>query len=354
MNIHIIHKITADNLSLDKIRVVKPFNFENKYFFNIFYDKNHPLLIQTPLCNLPYRYMLYDNKYFQIDIFFETIEFKILVEKIITHIKEKIITNKKYSKLFKDKKYIDSIMSLPNNMFKLRAKNSDVDSINVYNFNRTKIDIRNVERNDQIKAIIQIEKFIIDKDSYTFLFKIMQIKKHCVIDTYSSNVKCLFIEDDSPQPIQEVQVEPNEYGRFLKMLKMGVPMIGVVQKMQLEGYDESDINEFSQMQNNSKVLSKSPCLPSPPPPPPPPRISSLGTKKDTQTSQQPTFAFLNDIKNGQFTLKKACIVEKDKRDALKEKLMKFVDKLKPAPPSLEEILNAKSRLKSSKQIASES
>jgi len=335
MNVHIIYK--NENLSLEKIKVVKPFKFEDKFFFNIFYNKTHPLLIQTPKCILPYRYMLYDNKYFQIDIFFENIEFRNLIEQIVEHIKNKININKKFSALLKDKNYIDSIMTLPNNMFKVRAKNSNVDAINVYNNNKTRIDIRNIERNDEIRAIIQIEKFIIDKDSYSFLFKIVQIKKHCVIDTYSPNVKCLFIDTD------ENQISLEKFQRFTKMLKMGVPMMGVIQKMQLEGFEEKDITFFSQSQNKARPSGSGGLIPPPPPPPPPPPIGFI----KSIPVQQP-LAFLNDIKNGQFTLKKAVITEKDKRDVLKEKMMKFVDKSKPAPPTLEDILNAKSRLKSNK------
>ena len=349
MNINIIHKI--ENLALDKIRVVKPYNFENKYFFNIFYDRNYPLLIQTPICILPYRYMLYDNKYFQIDMFFDIVEFKNLIEVILKHINNKI--KKKYKTILNDKNYIDTVMKMPNNMFKLRAKNTNVDSINVYNYNRNRIDIRNIERNDQIKALIQIEKFLIDKDSYSFLFKIIQIKKHCIIDPFSPNIKCLFVENE----IDNINIDINinkqleKYERFSKMLKMGVPMMGVIQKMQLEGFEEEDIAQFTQLKNR-KIVSINPSphssslpLPPPPPPPPPPPLSFIGIPKSAP--QQP-LAFLNDIKNGQFTLKKAVITEVDKKELLKAKLMKFVDKSKPAPPTLEDILNAKSRLKSNK------
>lgn len=321
-NIYIIYTKLCFNI--DKVQIIKPYIIENKKIFNILYNK-HQLLIQTPLCTLPYRYMLYDNKYFQIDLFFTLQEFKDIIDKIIDPIHKKI--KRRYPLLIKNKNYIDPIMTI-NDTFKLRAKNLNIESIGVYNYNKNKIDIRNIERNDQIKAIIQLERIIIDIDSYYFTFKIIQIKKNQNIDFFSPNINCLIKDDDN-----EI-VPVIKYEKFTKMLKLGVPIQGVMQKMQLEGFIEVDIKYFLELQNKQKSN-----MPPPPPPPPPP----ISFSKSLLNKNQEPLAFLANIKNGQFTLKKAIII--DKNNIIKDKILKYVDKSKPTPPSLQDILNAKSSLK---------
>jgi hypothetical protein len=319
-NIYIIYTKLCFNIK--KLKIIKPYSIENKKIINILYDKQS-LLIQTPLCTLPYRYMLYDNKYFQIDLFFTLQEFKDIIDKIIEPIHDKI--KKNFASLIENKNYIEPIMTV-NNTFKLRAKNINIEAITVYNYHKNKIDIRNIERNDQIKAIIQLERIIIDIDSYYFTFKIIQIKKNCSIDFFSPTINCL-IKDD------EISIE--KFEKFTKMLKIGVPIHGVTQKMQLEGFIETDIQYFSQLHNKSKIN----CFLPGPPPHPTSFMSAINKNKEP-------LAFLADIKNGPFALKKAIIT--DKNDNIKNKILKYVDKSKHDPPSLQDILHTRTNLRSMK------
>jgi hypothetical protein len=296
--------------------------------------------------------MLYDNKYFQIDLFFTMQEFKNMIEQIIEPIHTKI--KKNFASLIENKTYNEPIINNTNNTYKLRAKNLNIESITVYNYQKKKIDIRNIQRNDQIKAIIQLERLIIDVESYYFTFKIIQIKKNCHTDFFSPDINCLIQEDEAVIPSN------TKFDKFTKMLKIGVPMQGVLQKMQLEALPESDIQYFSQLQNKLKTglqpsinisitpsLYPNPILPPPPPPlppPPPPYQPKLSTFINKNKDQ---LAFLADIKNGQFTLKKAIITDNTSKN---EKILKYVDKTKHSVPSLEDILNAKSKLKCMKNL----
>lgn len=334
---------SKNNIIKNNIKILLPYRIDKKIAFNIFYKDRNPLLIQTPLCSIPYKYMIYDDKYFQMNLFIDSKEFTELIEFITTYIINKI--SKKFSKLIFNKKLIKPFIKVnndinnDNNDIILKLINYNVDSILLFDNSKNIIDIRNIEKNDQVKAIIQVERFIIDTDSYSFTIKIIQLLKKCEIDLFSQK-KYLFIEEDNEKKNKEKE-EENEikYLKFSKMFKIGVPIIAIKQKMTLEGFTEDDFNIFSYKINiNSKIsivhkIPLPPPLPPllPPPLPPPLPFSSLIKP----------LAFLNDIKNKQFTLKKT--------EKVKDKILLLVDKNKLVP-SLEDIINAKSHLKSTKYI----
>lgn len=301
------HVITKEpDINLDEIKVFKPYTIDERIIVNIGYSHTKPLLIQTPVTSLPFRYNLFDDKYFYMDLVI--IEDSFL--NIINIIKDTILKSKRVRSLIQERTF----MAPSGNKFRFR--NCDVDSISVFDMEKNRIDIRNIQRDDRIKIIFQIERLVFDKTSYYFIYKVIQIQKEnsACIDPYNQN-ECMF------------QGSNQETSKYDKMLKMGIPLLAVKQKMAMDGV--LPMPNLNIKNNNTKL-----GIPPPPPPPifGPPKPSLLNL-----SSTQP-LAFLSDIKSGNFALKKATTIVPSK------KILKYVDTSKKVP-SLEEILNAKERLR---------
>lgn len=307
-------EIITHKKEIQNIKILLPYNIENKTYFDIFVKDRDPFLIQTPFCIIPYKYSLYDDKYFSIELLTDSKDFKEMIHFIVDTMIKKI--SYKFKDLLLNKTINYGIFSKESE-YKFRLRNPNIDSIFVFDDQHNTIDIRNIEKNDRIQTIFQIEKLLIDNTSISLVSRLLQIQKKCSrLDPYNNTIP-LFVSESTTK----------DYSKYDKMLKLGIPLMGVKQKMTLDGLDDTDIELF--MKN--KIPSKG-SIPLPPPPPPPPSFSKL-------SKNEIPLVFLNDIKNGNFNLKKAPpIVSK------KEKVLKFVDTSRKVP-SLEEILMAKNRLK---------
>lgn len=293
--------IGDQNIDYSKIKIKQPYFVDNNNIFNIYYDDG-PFLIQTPVSFLPNTYNIIDGRSLEMDIIFNDKNFLLLLDNINNFIYNTInkhfgSENIKMYKIYNNDEYI------------LNIKNYNYDAIKVFNADKLIISIQNLSKYDRIKSIFQIEKYINSKKKSWFYFKIFQILKLDHGDDITQiNNKFLFVQ------------ESIDYEKYHKMKQFGISNFSVEQQMKLDGFNDSDISIFSRKYNEKKPPPPAPPPPSQnkqrkfsseiptPPPPPPPNIKSQKSKQDIPSCEQ---------------------------GRLKES----------GPPSLSEILNAKSRLK---------
>ncbi len=242
------HLVTNNKIDLKCIKVRKPYTLDNKLHFDINYQDNSlrgPLYIQSPVGILPYRYNLYDDKYFQMDLQISCPEF----HEFMNSINKTILNKIKAWCNIENYKYINGAT--------FRFYNYNCDSINVFDSNAKQVSLNSIVKHDKVHVLFQLEKIIFNKatDKMNIALKILQIKTAADIIGLT---KCII---------------------------------------------------------GGKGLGPPPPPPGPPPPPPPP---------------QPIFKLTGVAK------------------PLPESIKKQAEKYKP--PSLKEILEAKSKLKKSPQI----
>ncbi|MEX0597114.1 MAG: hypothetical protein WD512_11495, partial [Candidatus Paceibacterota bacterium] len=96
-------------------------------------------------------------------------------------------------------------------------------------------------------------------------------------------------EQEEPDPI------PSEYEKYLKMLKLGIPILPVIQRCQMDGLDPEYLQQLSQQQKkhhqnqNHQNHQNHPNHPNhqiPAPPPPPPNSSKKSSSIESNASQK--------------------------------------------------------------------
>lgn len=290
------------NIDYSKVKIKKPYIVDNNNIFNIYYDDG-PFLIQTPVSFLPDTYNIIDGRSLEMDIIFNDKKFVLLLDKINNYIYDTI--NKHF-----DSENIKMYKIYNNDDYILNIKNYNYDAIKVFNNDKLIISIQNLSKYDRIKSIFQIEKYIFSKKKSWFYFKIFQILKLDHGDDITQiNSNFLFVQENI------------DFEKYHKMKQFGVPHFTIEQQMKLDGFNDLEISNFSSRNNSKK---NTPPLPPPPPPkklipsPPPPPPLNIKLHKNIQNPKQ-------NIQN----------THQDQEQKLN----------KNGPPSLFEILNAKSRLK---------
>lgn len=290
---------TDSDIDINDIKINKPYvTNDERYVFNITRTTDNPLVFQTPTGYVPYDFLTINNNRFQIDIIISNPKFIELLKSIEEYVISKLANKYNISMCF------PLFTELDNNSFKLRFRNGQKNGVKTFNLGKELIQLTDVVKDDKIDVIFQIDRFVCsDKYSY-FSMKILQIRKHERMTI--NNSESLFVD---------------ELDTYKRMLKMGVPLPAIKQKMMLAGICPSKIHNFT-----------GGAPPPPPPPPPPPKL----------IVSAPPLAFLNDIKAGSFVLKKTNV---------KEKILKTYNiKTNSLVPTLHDILDAKSKLKSGRTL----
>lgn len=180
------------------------------------------------------------------------------------------------------------------------------------------------------------------------------------IPTYL-NYQELFYKNNYLDKIQQKNIIPEEYQKYFKMIKMGIPKEAVIQKIQLAGIEPSILDNPSYKNNNLNNNNSPIRVNGIPPPPlisidkinsiinfknlPPPPNNILNRHNDLNISlcENNKNALFNQISIGNFKLKKVTDKNNNKSD---------LDKVKKKDirvPSLDEILL---KLKSLKRTVS--
>lgn len=300
---------------LDVVKVMVPYYIDDKAFFDLHGGVGRiPLLVQTPVCVLRYKYNLYDDGFFSLDLYCTQSKFKDFLDKLMSMILTRV--RRKYHGLF-NKRMVSQLIT---DEGKLRLKTPNVDMLSVFDHGKQKVELQQIQKTDRLQALFQIEKLVVDTKIVYFQTKLLQLKKNVVV-----------VNNDLPMFKEEAHgMSTSVLERFRKMLKMGVPIMAVRQKMTMEGHTEQEIAEVCGL-GVRKGGGPPPPPPPGPPPPPPLRLGGMGGPPP----------FLKDIASGNFDLKKAA--ERVVVPKAADKVLKFVDRSKMVP-TLQEILDAKAKL----------
>jgi len=228
----------------EKIFFYKPkVFFKNYKKIDIKYNKNNKIIIQTPKMKIPFNLsdrnicIAFDEKS---EIFYNFIKYLDNIIKKLIKLKKNIWFNKlEYKSILSKYKDIDFMtinMPLINNQY----------IFDIYNDKLKKININTLQKNDDIVLIIQLEYLWLNNDKIGCHWNVLQIKKY---EQLNFN-KCLIVDENilappplAPPPLAPPLINPiNE--KYLKMLKMGIPVLAVKNNMIRDGKDTTIINSL--------------------------------------------------------------------------------------------------------------
>lgn len=179
------------------LKVKKPFQVNDTiHVLDVCYDTD-PLLIQTTTCVIPYSYNVFDSGAYQIDVLSSDNALRTLINNLNDYIVQKI---QRYNPAMIDNKmFIDYLKVTKSNEvnseFRLRFRNPHVDNVSSFDNQNNPIPTKSLSTFDRIVCLYQLQKVIIQKDSYYFQANIVQIKK---INLLMATPKCCLIETISP------------------------------------------------------------------------------------------------------------------------------------------------------------
>jgi hypothetical protein len=285
-----------------KLHVKKPFKIDKRYICKICGNTGRDIIyIKSGIMRLLYKptWDIYDNMIYV---------FKTCADNDICTLKqmESRVFNK-VSKCFNiEGKTCVSILNDTNNTLRLKNKKQ---LLQIYDSKGKICDVSKIDipQYTQVRALFTIDHFWLTDALYGINYSLVQLQivEPILIDTLDT---CVFT---TPQKDPKMLI-------YEKMLNMGVPLAAVQHKMRLDGVDEGLLQSRSKITaHENKILNAQPKPPPPPPPlPPPPSIRI-------------TSNFLKDKSQLRSIVKK---VPECQHEGVR-------------PPSLEEILNAKQRLK---------
>lgn len=225
----------------------------------------------------------------------------------------------------------------------LRIKNNKR-FVTVYGRQKDECSLSDIRPFGNIQIVFRLDHIWWTSSCYGISYSLLQIK------TFEQplQITCVDNEDEVQKDTrnEECTTKVNQLGKFKKMLTVGIPLQAVIQKMHLEQVDQSLILEFAKGSGQKDHVKHRPPPPPPPLPPPP-----LKVNQSRVPSLMGSLPFLKDISSGASRLRSVPRVEKEidethnsisLRSSLKTPLNK-AQQLKP--PTLEDILKAKSGLK---------
>jgi len=301
-------------LGIDAICIKKPIKIDTKHVFKVRHCDKQPLLLQIDYAILCYKPIvdIYDNVSMLLQLGPSTLE-------EATRIEDGIISK---ISACKDKALIAEkalVCNLRREKSLLRTRNHK-DNIACFDKAGKSIRCSVLDSGHCISVLVLIEHVWVSSECYGVHYKVVQVKTHEELFT-----PCTTIISDC---------------KYTKMVKIGVPLDAVLQKMLIDQVPEKVRNEFA---TAKKCGGGKPPPPPPPLPPPPPPPMLACSKKNTSGRPE----FLNDIERGAFKLKK--VQDSGGPTLKKTDVLKNVDKSKFAP-SLEEILQKRSQLKCLKKV----
>jgi hypothetical protein len=324
-----------DDCVLDKISVKKPYEVSHGiYILDVTYDKQ-PLLLQTPICTVPYSYNIFDSSAFKIDVVTMMKDFTNMMTKIHSHILNKVTRHN--ATLLKNKEYIDYVKELKEDEHRIRLRNSSTQNIMAFDRNAANINLSSIQSFDKVVCLYQLQRLIIYKDVYMFGTSLCQIKR---LNLCVQNVsKCMITSHDTV----------NHYGgidltKYNKMKHLGIPIDAISHKMTMDGLKHDCITYWVEFQT-----LRLPPLPPPPPPLPPPSQPPTQLQRLSQQNKSVNVNLLKDIMSHNFQLRKVDLKSNSHKEKENPLLKKFKDNYGYEPPSLNDILNARINLKKVEQ-----
>ncbi len=321
------------------ISVKKPYQVsQGIYVFDIAYNKE-PLLIQTPICTVPYSYSIFDNNAFKIDIVTCVSEFFSLLEKVHQHIINKINTFN--PSMLETKQFINYTKEVNDDEIRIRLKNTSTHNILAFDRNSAAIPVSSIQSLDKVVCLYQLQRVVVQKDLYVFSTCLIQMKR--------LNIGLKTIETCLIKTSEVIDAYGGiDLTKYNKMKHMGIPVEAIEHKMTMDGLKKECIKYWVDFQNlrlpppTSALNIGNPMRP-PPPPPLPPKMGALPSNRSLPAvTGKPEF--LKDIMSSNFRLKKVEMTKTE--DKIVSKLAtKFKDDFGYAPPTLQDILNARTSLR---------
>jgi len=296
----------------------KPYNIDTNniilkkpllpYFYPIKYGGDTPtnIIIQTPIMFIPFGISTY-NKSNYIDISFKNLTNNLNIDEFYDFI---FSINSHFINLKKFKKYtfINSLKK-SNDFFPHTLKLKYTNDILIFNEDNIEIPQNNIKPNLYSKFIIQLSNLWVNhKDKkYGVIWSICQIK---LFNNLVFKPTTFAFIDDTPKITNKTK-----YESYFKMLKRGVPLFGVKQKLIIDKLDPSIIdnpNDIYEPDTNNQL-----------------------SNNHNHISNHKKLLF-SDIKNKPFSLKKMSIPKNNTLKSTKSNLL---------IPSQKDIVQAMKNLK---------
>lgn len=99
-----------------------------------------------------------------------------------------------------------------------------------------------INKNSEIALIIELVHVQYNDTESRCVWNVIQIKDYSCINVN----KCLFIDDD------DIIVEPldSSFDKYIKMIKMGIPICAIKNNMIIGGFEQNDIDKLPDMKDN--------------------------------------------------------------------------------------------------------
>lgn len=281
-----------NKIDVDTLRVKKPKSIGNKVVFNVYTKTNQVLYIQTPSLHITGKG---ENViYVCHDMFVSWI--KRLEDAVFDKIKGC------YNQALLGKVFISNVRQFDfNDCIKLSFHQDLV----IFQKDHSLSSWQDLQLDQEIKAILCLRWVWMNKNFYGLNYQAIQILKMSVAQLS----KLLFQNS-------EEEIKCDQYEKYTKMKKLGIPPPAIRQKMLMDGLTDDDFKAFEASDKPPDKVEKAPQRPS----------------------------FLNQIMNRDFKLKKTEAKQEDEKEKIMKKISKYVDTTRNVP-SLDEVLRAKANLK---------
>jgi hypothetical protein len=183
-----------------------------------------------------------------------------------------------------------------------------------------------------------LDKCLIDDHGSLQNETLCSICYHKIVKSDSFTLRAL----DEQTNLQEEEEEdwPSSYQKYQKMLKLGIPILAVIQKCQMDGLDPEVLRQRKPTTSSSYSTPGLSSTPFNPPPPPPPPIPIAKTKVSSMNSGPPRMLFsAGDLAKSRAKLGQKKILKTGKINL-------DLRKRDPRVPSLDMILERLNQLRS--------
>lgn len=261
-----------DNIPISQIRVKKPYMVNDSISIFDISLEHQPLVIQTAPCVIPYSYHILDNKSFQLDVTAHDIHQKLLLDSLNDHIISKI--SKYRDNIFQGKQhlnYVKTIRQEPELEYRIRLRNIHVNNVTVFDNQIKIIDVFNLQTFDKVICMFQIQKLIVQKETFYFQASVVQIKKlntpllvqrECMIDVADTDNDN---DTEINNIIPSVKAVPKLQHQILQQIRKGVSLSSQVltkrtpvsKKIELEKtvcFQPPSLNEILRARTNLKPI----------------------------------------------------------------------------------------------------
>jgi hypothetical protein len=225
-------------------------------------------------------------------------------------------------------------------MSKLTLINKNVDHVGVFGMARQEIGgIQHIHTFDRVICLFEVRRLVVSGDAAFWQTNLLQIKQ-CSNNTVCDVKQCMIVDRAS------VSWDVSKFVVYDRMQRLGIHTDAIKHKMKLDGLGDDFFECWSKRKDSKMIPTPSPPLPTLPPlpPPPPPPIVGLALTKSTMLKRvDGPLAFLKDISNGNFALRKS--KGEDVGDVVKVTMNKKIKGIEFTPPSLQQIQGALMNLK---------